>query len=110
MAGTNFPVRARRDDPNGHMTVQTMLEFLRDAFDKHVGKFASGSVSIPNGQTTAVVTHAFGSPSYHVTASPVNGDCGSRWWIDLKTSTQFTLRLQTTPSVVAQFDWQLKGV
>lgn len=110
MPGTNFPIRARRDDPNGHMTVQTMLEFLRDAFDKFAGKFVSGSATLPSGQTSVVVTHALGSPSYQAIVTPVNGDVGSRWWVDLKTATQFTIKVQTAPGGSLTFDWQVKGV
>lgn len=42
-ATTNFPERARRDDPNGHMVVQRMLEFLRNKYD------AAGGVPGPAG-------------------------------------------------------------
>lgn len=107
---TNFPVRARRDDPNGHMTVQTMLEFLRDEFDRQIGKFKSGSASITSPATSVTVTHGMGTALYQVVAVPVNGDVGSRWWISNKTATQFVINVQTTPGTTAIFDWITKGV
>lgn len=107
---TNFPLRARRDDPNGHMTVQTMLEFLRDEYDKFAAKFKSGSASISNPATSVVVTHGLGQAGYAVLVTPVNGDVGSRYWVNVKTTTQFTIAVQTTPGGTATFDWIVKGV
>ncbi len=104
-----FPTRARRDDPNGHMVVQQNLEFLSNEVDKIVGSTRRGSASISNPGTTVVVTHGLGSAVYSVAVTPVNGDVGSRWWVDLKTATQFTIRVQTTPPGTATFDWIVRG-
>ena len=107
---TIFPTRARRDDPNGHMIVQQNLEFLRDAFDGLSGKLLSGTASITNPSTSVIVTHALGSALYQVAIVPINGDVGSRYWVNLKTASQFTIAVQTTPPGTATFDWIVKGV
>ncbi len=105
-----FPTRARRADPNGHMVVQQNLEFLRDELDKLLAKFKQGSASISNPATSVLVTHALGQANYQVVVTPQNGDVGSRWWVELKTASQFTIKVQTTPGGTAIFDWLVKGV
>jgi len=104
-----FPTRARRDDPNGHMVVQQNLEFLRDEVEKLIGNTKRGQASIQNPATSVLVTHALGAAVYSVVVTPVNGDVGSRWWVDLKTTTQFTIKVQTTPGGTAIFDWIVRG-
>jgi len=92
------------------MVVQQNLEFLRDEVDKLLAKFRQGVASISNPATTVVITHGLGQANYSVTATPTNGDVGSRWWIENKTTNQFTIRVQTTPGGTATFDWVVKGV
>lgn len=110
MARTEFPTRARRDDRNGHMVVQSMLEFLRDQFDKTWNGVKQGTSTVPNTATTLVVTHALGSATYAVVATPLL-DPGGRWWISNKTSSQFQINLQTAAPVGGiPFDWIVRGV
>jgi hypothetical protein len=75
-----------------------------------MGKFKTGSATINTGATQVVVTHGLGSAQYQVVITPVNGDPGSRYWVDSKTSTQFTIKMQTTPGVNSIYDWLVKGV
>jgi hypothetical protein len=61
---TSFPKRARRDDPNGHMVVQEMLEYLRDRFDTSVGAGSgsgiAGALGQPYANTTPVLSASGG--------------------------------------------------
>jgi len=41
--GTEFPERARPDNPDGYLVVQRNLDFLKDLFDAHVIATLSGS-------------------------------------------------------------------
>src|SRR5580765_8242220 len=50
MPTTTFPMRAHRfDAENGYMTVQEMLFYLRDVFDKHVASSSEGGPVGPPG-------------------------------------------------------------
>lgn len=105
----HFPTRARRDDPNGHMTVMEMLEFLAGEFQGAVAAEAYGSVTVANGATTASVTHDALPADHKVTASP-KVDPGGRWWLSNITSTGFQVNLQTAAGIGGvPFDWIAKG-
>lgn len=104
----NFPVRARRGDPNGHMVVQQMLEFLRDEVDKLGGKFALGNATISNPATSVIVIHGLNISTYSVVLTPL-ADPVNRWWISNKTATQFQINVSATPSVSLSFNWLVKG-
>jgi hypothetical protein len=92
------------------MVVQQNLEFLKEEVDKIRGNTVRGSASISNPNTTVVVNHGLGNAVYSVAVTPVNGDVGSRWWVNLKTATQFTIYVQTTPGGTIIFDWIVRGV
>jgi hypothetical protein len=111
VARTEFPTRARRDDRNGHMVVQQLLEFLRDQFDKFWQGQIRGNSTVPNTATTLVVTHGLGQPTYSVVATPLVDPGVGRWWISNKTATQFQINLTTAAPVGGvPFDWIVKGV
>jgi hypothetical protein len=92
------------------MVVQQNLEFLKEEVDKIIGNTRRGSASIQNPNTEVTVTHNLGNAVYSVAVTPVNGDVGSRWWVDLKSTTQFKIKVQTTPGGTAIFDWIVRGV
>lgn len=109
MAKTEFPTRARRDDRNGHMVVQQLLEFLRDQFDKFQNNTIRGTSTVLATQTTLVVSHGLGNPTFSVVAVPLL-DPGGRYWLSNKTATQFQINLQTAAPVGGiPFDWIVKG-
>lgn len=109
MAKTEFPTRARRGDPNGHMVVQQLLEFLRDQFDKYVAKVTRGTTTVAQGATTALVVHGLGNPTNTVVASPGVDPAGT-WWVSNKTATQFQLNLAVAaPIGGVPFEWIVRG-
>jgi hypothetical protein len=104
-----FKTRSRRDDPFGHKTVELNLDDLLAAYNTFVQKFASGSVSVPAGQTTLNVAHTSVGSIHAVTVTPT-GDPGGRWWISGKTATGFTINLQVAaPAGGVGFDYFVKG-
>lgn len=106
---TTFPLRAKRDDPNGHMIVQQMLEFLRDAYDTYIGKAKFGSATVTNGNTTVTVTHSLGAANYAALVTPTVDPAG-RFWLSGKSSTAFTINLQVAAGVGGvTFDWEVRG-
>jgi len=91
------------------MTVQSMLEYLRDKFDGLQNKFLTGTSTVLQGNTTLVVTHGLGSATYSVVATPTVNPGGS-WWISNKTSSQFQLNLAVAaPLGGVPFEWSVKG-
>lgn len=105
---TIFPQHARRDDPNGHMVVQQMVEFLRDEFDQELGKIIRGNSTIVAAATFADV--AVSAPAtYSVVVTPLN-DPGSRFWVSNRTSGGFRINLSAAAPVGGvAFDWIVKG-
>jgi len=109
MPTTQFPMSAHRfDAENGYMTVQQMVYYLRDVFDKFAGTFQKGTATVPPSATSVVVTIAT-TPSGTVAITPL-ADPGGRWWVSAKSATGFTINLQVAAggSGVA-FDWIVKG-
>jgi hypothetical protein len=106
---TEFPVRARREDPVGWMTVQRMVEFLRDAFDGFVNDFVRGQATITSGNTAVTVNHGLNRSTYSVGLAPT-ADPGGRFWISGKTAAQFTINISVAAGIGgAPFDWLAKG-
>ena len=106
---TDFPIRARRDDPVGWMTVQKMVEFLRDAFDAFVAGITRGAATVTNGNTSVVVNHGLNRATYSAVVTPT-ADPGGRFWISGKTSSQFTINLSVAAGASGvPFDWIAKG-
>lgn len=106
---TTFARSPKRDDPNGHMTVQANLDQLRDAFDASVGKFKQGTSTVTSANTSLVVTHGLGAATHQVMLTPLVDPAG-RWWVSNKTATQFQINLQVAAPVGGiQFDWVVKG-
>jgi hypothetical protein len=104
-------MRAKRGDPvDGYMTVQQMVEFLRDAYDTFKDKIARGTVTLAAGNTS--VTAAIGANlggAYSVVICPT-ADPGSRFWVSAKASTQFQVNLSAAaPAGGVVFDWIAKG-
>ena len=104
----NFPFRARRGDPNGHMVVQQLLEFLRDEVEKLGGTFAIGNATITNPATSVVVVHGLDTSTYSVVITPLS-DPVNRYWVSNKTATQFQINVSATPAVSLAFNWLVKG-
>jgi len=91
------------------MTVQEMLEYLRDKYDGFQNKFVGGTSTVAQGNTTLVVTHSLGTPTYSVVAVPAVNP-GGNWWVSNKTATQFQLNLAVAAPVGGvPFEWQVKG-
>jgi hypothetical protein len=106
---TEFPERARRGDTNGHMVVQDMLYFLRDAFDSFIAKVARGQATIPNTATSVVAALGTTMATYSVAITPLS-DPGGRVWVSNKTSTQFQINSSVAaPLAGIVFDWVAKG-
>lgn len=107
---TNFPKRARRNDPKGWMVVQDNLDFLRDQFDALLGKIKRGVATIASGGTATTVVHGLGSASYSIAVTPI-GDfgAGNRWWVSGKTATQFQINISAALGATLVFDWLVKG-
>jgi hypothetical protein len=100
---------AKRFDPeNGYMTVQQMVLYLRDVFDKFANTFQRGTATVAASSTGVAVTIASTS-SYALTVTPL-GDPGGRWWVSGKSGTGFTINLQVAaPAGGLSFDWTVKG-
>jgi len=91
------------------MTVQSMLEYLRDKYDGFQNKFLTGNATVLQGNTTLLVTHGLGNPTYAVVVSPTVNP-GGNWWISNKTASQFQLNLAVAAPVGGvPFEWQVKG-
>ena len=107
---TQFPMQARRGDPeNGYMTVQQMVLFLRDQFDKFTALFQTGTATVPATTTSTVVTLNAPMASYGLSVTPL-ADPGGRWWVSAKSATGFTINLQTAAPVGGiSFNWVAKG-
>jgi len=92
------------------MTVQFLVEYLRDQFDKFWNRFASGTATVAQGNTTQVVTHSLGVSTYGLALTPL-ADPGGTFWASGKSATQFTINLQTAAPIGGiSFDWLVKGV
>lgn len=91
------------------MTVQFLVEVLRDALDAFIAKFTVGTATVTNGNTTATVTHGLNMASNYVSLTPT-ADPGGRYWVSNKTATAFQINLQTAAGVGGvSFDWLVKG-
>jgi hypothetical protein len=109
MPTTQFPMSAHRfDAENGYMTVQQMVYYLRDVFDKFVSTIQIGTATVPPAANSVVVTIA-AAGTYALSVTPLS-DPGGRWWVTAKSATGFTINLQVAAggSGVA-FDWIVKG-
>jgi hypothetical protein len=104
---TFFSRKPRRDDVHAALVVQRNLDDLAKAFDDTSTKIAMGSAQVNTGATTAVVTHNLGTNVFQAVITPTV-DPGSRWWINNKTATQFTINLQVAPGGNVTFDWIAK--
>jgi hypothetical protein len=63
-----------------------------------------GSATIAPTYTTFVVTHGYGSTPHLVILTPTTDTGGKRWWVD-KTTTQFTINIDSAYSSTIKFDW-----
>lgn len=108
---TLFPLRAKRGDPeNGYLTVQSMVEFLRDAFDRFTGTISRGQATVLAGNTTVVVALTANIGAVYSVAPCPLADPGGRWWVSGKTSSQFIINLGVAAPVGGiAFDWTAKG-
>lgn len=106
---TEFPKRARRDDPNGHMIVQDNLLFLRDSLDETSAKISQGSDIITSGNTFKDILLATATAIYSISVVPT-GDPGGRIWVSNKSSSGFRVNLSVAAPVGGvPFDWIVKG-
>jgi hypothetical protein len=112
MPTTNFPMRPRRDDPvGGYLTVQQMVEYLRDVFDKFKDSFVRGQATVASGATTVSVAMAASPGStYSVVVQPLVNP-GGTFWVSAKTGTSFTINLAVAaPAGGCPFDYIAKGI
>jgi hypothetical protein len=111
MATTQFPMRAKRDDPiDGYMVVQQMVEFLRDQFDKQKDGSARGTNTVLSGNTTANVTLPVSvGTAYSAVVTPQNNP-GGAYWVTGKSGSGFTINLAVAAGVSGvTFDWVVRA-
>lgn len=106
---TNFPIRPNRRnlDP---WTIWYLLQWLANSiFDPFQNKFQQGTATVVGGTTSiAVPGISIAGGVYQVSVVPLS-DPGSRYWVSAKTSSQFTINLQSAPAGNVTFDWTAKG-
>jgi hypothetical protein len=104
-------MRARRGDiEDGYLVVQEMVLFLRDAFDKFQVKFQAGQATVAQSNTSIAVSLPSNPGAIYSVALTPTVDPGGRYWVTGKSSTGFTINLQTAAPVGGvSFDWSVKG-
>jgi hypothetical protein len=94
---------------DGVMKLQQLVEWLRDEMDKVKGEGLKGVATIAQGQTTLIIAHNLGTPTYSLALTPTS-DPGGRYWASNKTATQFQANLQTAAPVGGvSFDWIIRS-
>ena len=106
---TQFPQRPRIQG-SWWMVWYNLQWFASSIFDVFQNKFQTGSVTISNPATSALVT-GLSVGSYQAIITPL-GDPGAgvRWWVSGKTTSQFQINVSATPAVSLTFDWFIKGL
>ena len=117
---TTFPTRPqKKSQPEQQIwTVWSMLQyFANSVYDNFVntvnsfiGKFATGTATVANTNTTVNVIHNLGTTNYVVELTPLQNP-GGAFWVTGKTASQFTINLAVAAGVGGQaFDWIVKAV
>jgi hypothetical protein len=109
---TNLPMHVRRDDDprDSVVTLQQMIQFLRDSFDTFQSKFQNGTSTITSGNTTVAVSFpASLAGTFQVEVTPL-ANPGGAWWVSGKGAGGFTINLAVAAPVSGvAFDWVAKG-
>lgn len=106
-----FPQRWTSSTPSDKAPgiLQNCIDFLADFVDKFTSKFAQGTATVANGNTTVAVLFPTSILSPAVEITPV-ADPGGRYWISARTGSGFTINLSVAAPVAGvAFDWIAKG-
>jgi hypothetical protein len=68
------------------------------------GFTTTGTATIVPGSVSTAITHSAGGTPDIVCLTPTTDTGGKRWWVD-KTSTQFTINIDSIYSSTIKFDW-----
>ena len=85
-----------------------------DAPNSRVGftlstKADSGTATVAASATSIAVTHALGATPARVLISPTTDTLGARFWVSAKTTSNFTITINTSQASDIDFDWRVQA-